>query len=94
MKDAAYDIKLAIKEKCGISLDIVDEREIDGQKAICVGALSRDTVTPLAEGLGYHDYVIAVSGARLAERRERPLRTVILTWALRKRNAPCSGTLL
>lgn len=62
VKDAAYDIKLAIKEKCGISLDIVDEREIDGQKAICVGALSRDTVTPLAEGLGYHDYVIAVSG--------------------------------
>ena len=43
VKDAAYDIKIAIKEQCGVSLDIVDENEIDGQKAICVGNVPRGT---------------------------------------------------
>ncbi|MBQ8818918.1 MAG: hypothetical protein IJZ83_10085 [Clostridia bacterium] len=64
-RQAALDLRNAIKEKCGVTLEIVDDSQASDKKAICVGVVSRQAVGDIAEKLGYNDYIISVSGEDL-----------------------------
>ena len=64
-RQAALDLRNTIKEKCGVTLEIVDDSQASDKKAICVGGVNRQAVSDKAEALGYNDYIIFVSGADL-----------------------------
>lgn len=64
-RQAALDLRNAIKEKCGVTLEIVDDSQASDKKAICVGVVNRQAVGDIAATLGYNDYIISVSGADL-----------------------------
>lgn len=64
-RQAALDLRNAIEEKCGVTLEIVDDSQASDKKAICVGVVNRQAVSDIAGNLGYNDYVISVSGADL-----------------------------
>lgn len=61
-RQAANDLKNAIKEKYGVTLESVDDSKPCEKKAICIGNVKRETVTELSLDLGYNDYIITVSG--------------------------------
>lgn len=61
-RQAALALKNSIKEKLGVSLEIVDESKYGGEKAICVGNVDKDAVKELYDSIWYYDYVITVSG--------------------------------
>jgi hypothetical protein len=45
-RQAALDLRNAIKEKCGATLEIVDDSQASDKKAICVGGVNRQGLLP------------------------------------------------
>ena len=62
---AATLLRDTIYERCGIRLKLLNELDVKNEKAICVGRVSRDSVTSLAVDVEYTDYVIGVSDTDL-----------------------------
>ena len=65
--DAALAIQAAIKEKCGVTLQIMNDVDAKAeQKAICVGRVSRDTSKAVTDSFTkYSEYAIRVQGEDL-----------------------------
>lgn len=59
-KNAVMGLRTAVKDSCGVTLDIVDDTDEVSEKAIYVGNIEREDVKELCADLGYNDYVISV----------------------------------